>query len=72
MHVCAMCDFETDDESAAYDHDCMKPTESRDSVETGEDIGGKTNAEAASMPHVHKVTEAHEWWADCFPQWKGQ
>lgn len=19
-------------------------------------------------PHVHKVSEAHQWWADCFPQ----
>jgi hypothetical protein len=59
MHVCGMCDFETDDESAAYTHDCMKPSESRDSVETGDDIGGKSSAEA-------------QWWADCFPQWKGK
>lgn len=35
-------------------------TESPDSVETGEDIGGTTNAEAMT------------WWADAFPQWKGQ
>jgi hypothetical protein len=30
-------------------------------VETGDDIGGKTNAEAAM-----------DWWADCFPQHKGK
>lgn len=24
-HWCVMCKFETEDESAAYDHDCMKP-----------------------------------------------
>jgi hypothetical protein len=57
-HFCAMCSFETDDEAAAYAHDCMKPTESRDSVETGDDIGGKSQAES--------------WWAACFPQWRGR
>lgn len=34
-------------------------TEPNDSVETGDDMGGKTNAEATT------------WWADCFPQWRG-
>lgn len=48
-------------------------SESQDSVETGDDMPGKQTAEAAtSIPHVHKVTEAQQWWADCFPQHKGQ
>lgn len=25
-----------------------------------------------SVPHVHKVSEAALWWADCYPQWKGK
>jgi hypothetical protein len=57
MYICAMCEFETDDEAAAYDHDCMKPTESHDSD---------------PPPHVHHVRESVPWWAEAFPQWKGK
>lgn len=35
-------------------------TESCDSVETGDDMGGKTNADALN------------WWADCYPQHKAR
>lgn len=56
IHFCAMCNFETDDEAEAYEHDCIKRSESSDS----------------DQPHVHKLSEAHQWWADCYPQHRGR
>jgi hypothetical protein len=41
----------------------------REAQETGHDMGGTTDAEAvASTPHVHRTSEACEWWAEAFPQ----
>lgn len=54
-YFCLACPFETHLEEEYEAHDCMK----------SETVTPDTE------PHVHHESEAALWWADAFPQWKG-